>query len=76
MNSDQVLDDEIVTEEIEAAIKRLERGIRAGKDNIYTEHLLYGSELLKVWLKQVFNAIISPEEIPIFFKTYQTHLQG
>ena len=69
MNSDQVLDDEIVMEEIEGAIKRIKRGKRAGRDNICAEHLLYGGELLKVWLKQVFNTIISFEEIPNCLKT-------
>ena len=69
MNSDQVLDDEIVVEEIEGAIKRIKRGKRAGRDNICAEHLLYGGELLKVWLKQVFNTIISFEEIPNCLKT-------
>lgn len=58
MNSDQVLDDEIVMEEIESAIKRIKRGKRAGRDNICAEHLLYRCDLLKVWLKQVFNTII------------------
>ena len=58
VNSNQVLDDEIVMEEIESAIKRIKRGKRAGRDNICTEHLLYGGELLKVWPNQVFNAII------------------
>ena len=55
VNSNQVLDDEIVMEEIESAIKRIKRSKRAGRDNICTEHLLYGGELFKVW---VFNAII------------------
>ena len=77
MNSDQVLDDEIVMEEI-GAIKRIKHRKRAGRDNIYTEHLLYGGELLKVWPKQVFNAIIFLEETPNCLKTnpaYQTHLR-
>ena len=43
MNSDQVLDNEIVMEEIESAIKRIKQGKRAGRDNICTEHLLYGA---------------------------------
>ena len=78
MNSDQVLDDEIDVEEIEGAVERIERGKSAGRDNICAEHLLYGGELLKVWLKQVFNTIISFEEIPNCLKTslIQTHLQG
>ena len=63
MNSDQVLDGEVVIEEIEGFIKRIKRGKRPGRDNICAEHLLYGGEILKVWLKQVSNTIISFEEI-------------
>ena len=44
-NIDQVLDDEIVMEENEGAIKRLKRGRRASRDNICAKHLLYGGEL-------------------------------
>ena len=32
MNSNQVLDDEIIMEEIEDAIKRIKQGKRAGRD--------------------------------------------
>ena len=72
LNSDQVLDDEIVMEEIEGVIKRIKQGKRAGRDNICAKHLLYGGELLKVWLKQMFNTIISFEEIPNCLKTSLT----
>ena len=40
-----------------------------GEDNISAEHLKYGGEWLKVWLKQIFNAIIYLEAIPGSFKT-------
>lgn len=59
MNSDQILDEEIIIEEIEGALKKLNK---REKGNICTDCLLYGGELLKVWLKQIFNAITSHEE--------------
>ncbi len=64
MNSDTVLDDEIMMEEIECAIRRIKRGKSGGMDNISGEHLQHRGEVLQVWLKQVFNAIITFEEIP------------
>ena len=68
MNYDKVLDDEIMMEEIEYTIRRIKRGKRGGLDNVSAEHLQYGGEFLKIWLKQVFNAIITLEEIPNYLK--------
>ena len=72
-----VLDDEITAEEIEGALIRIKRGKRGGLDDISTEHLQLGGELLKVWLKQIVNAIIFLEVIPACLKASlydQTHL--
>lgn len=69
MNLDDIVDEDLMIEEIEWALKHIKCGKRGGEDNISAEHLKYGGEWLKVWLKQIFNAIIYLEAIPGSFKT-------
>ena len=37
-------------------------------EHLILEHLIYGGDSLKLWLKKIFNAIVSLEEIPSSFK--------
>lgn len=52
----------------ENAVKRLKSGKAAGPDGTVSEHLKYGGPVLLRWLTQIFNAIMSLEEIPTIFK--------
>jgi len=63
-NCDDILDSEICAEEIEAALKSMKKGKSGGADGLSPEHLAYGGETLKCWLRKVFNIILSLEEIP------------
>ena len=67
-NSDNVIDDEISVEEIEFSLKKLKCGKRGGEDGITAEHLRYGGEWLKLWMKKIFNSVISSEQIPSCMK--------
>lgn len=58
LNEDSTLD---VAIQMKEAIRKL-RSRKA--DGVLTEHVLYGGELLKVWLKRIFNIIIKLECIP------------
>ena len=60
-NEDFILDTDIEISEVEAAIKQ---GKSAGPDGITPEHLIYRGPILKLWLKKVFNCIITLEAIP------------
>ena len=68
MNEDGTVNHGIVMEEIECMIHRLKKGKAAGKDGICSEHVLYGGEILKVWLKLIFNSILHQESIPSCFR--------
>ena len=68
LNDDQILDTDITVEEIEGAIRTLKRGRSRGADGLNSEHLIYGGPIFMLWLKKIFNAIISLEEVPTCFK--------
>ena len=55
MNSDGITDDEVTTEEIQAALRKLKPRKARGIDGLQSEHLIHGGPLI-LWLRQVFNA--------------------
>ena len=61
-NSDPILDVPFSVDEIEDAIKKLKCGKSAGPDGILSEHLIYGGYKLRIWLTNIFNAIITVPE--------------
>ena len=63
-NEDFVLNTPIVVEELEGAIKKLKRGKSSGPDGIIPEHILFGGQNLRLWLINIFNAIINLESVP------------
>ena len=65
LNDDQI---NITVKEIEAAVSTLKRGCSKGADGLNSEHLIHGGPILTLWLRKIFNAIISLEEIPTCFK--------
>ena len=64
LNCDDLLDDEIMVEEIEGALKALKLGKSGGNDSLDPEHIYFGGDTLKLWLKKIFNTIVSLEELP------------
>ena len=64
LSCDDLLDDEIMVEEIEGALKALKLGKSGGNDSLDPEHIYFGGDTLKLWLKKIFNTIVSLEELP------------
>ena len=64
LSCDDILDTEIMVEDIDGALKTLKLGKSGGIDLLDPEHIYYGGETLKLWLKKIFNRIVSLEEIP------------
>ena len=60
-HEDCVFDYDITTEEIQGAIKLLRKGKACGSDNVLPEHIIYGGNYLELWLKKIFNEIITFE---------------
>ena len=63
-NNEQILDTEICVEEIEKALKNLKLEKSGGLDGLSPEHIVYGGEVLKIWLKKIFNRLLTLEELP------------
>ena len=63
-NEDQILDTDIVVEEIEKALKALKLGRSKGADGLNLHLLSCGTSVIVLWLKKIFNAIISLEDVP------------
>ena len=63
-----ILDDLFDEEEISLAINRLWCGKAAGPDKLQPEHLKYGGHTLVLWLRKLFNRLISLEDIPSCLK--------
>ena len=59
--SEQLLD---TIKEIENALKLLKLGKSGGPDGLSPEHIVYGGEVLKIWLKKTFNRILELEDLP------------
>ena len=64
MNFDDIIDEELTIEEIEASIKKLKPKRAGGIDGLQSEHLKFGGPLLTLWLKQIFCAFIKLEQVP------------
>ena len=64
----QILDFEVTDDEVESALSFLKLGRSKGADGLNAEHLLYGGKTVVLWLRKIFNSIISLEEIPHCFK--------
>ena len=64
LNCENILDSEIDLEEIECALKALKLGKSGGIDSLDPEHICFGGETLRLWLKKIFNRIIALEQIP------------
>ena len=63
-NNEHLLDTEICVEEIENALKTIKLGKSGGLDSLSPEHVVYGGEMLKIWMKKIFNRILTLEELP------------
>ena len=57
-------------DEVEQAIKHLRTGKAAGPDEIAGEHLKFGGGMLRTWITQVFNGILSLGRIPSSFNSF------
>ena len=64
LNSDDIVDDFFTVEEVELALTRMKARKAGGINGLQPEHLKYGSALLTLWLKQIFNAFVHLEHIP------------
>ena len=65
---DHALDSSFEVEEVESAIRHLKKNSSGGHDHLSPSHLLYSGPLFKNWICQVFNSILSLEDIPSTFK--------
>ena len=68
-SEDVILDIPISSEELEGVFSSLKKRKSPGPDSVCNEHLLYGGPLLKVWLLQMYNAILLLESVPSSMKT-------
>ena len=64
LSYDNILDYEILVEEIEGALKTIKLGKSGGVDCLDPEHIYFGGDALKLWLKKIFNRIVSLEKVP------------
>ena len=63
--SDQILDDPLTTEKIKMAVRKIKSNRSGGADGLTAEHLKHGGPAVVVWLKRIFNLIISLEQVPL-----------
>lgn len=66
--NEQILDTDICVEEIENALKTIKLRKSGGPDGLSPEHIVYGGDCLKIWLKKIFNRIVTLEEVPSCMK--------
>ena len=66
-NEDSVLESEIDIMEIDTEIGKLKQGKSPGPDGILPEHIIHSGPIFKLWLKKIFNYIISLEVVPQSF---------
>ena len=64
LNCDNILDSEV---DFEGAVRALKLGKSGGSDSLDPEHMYYGGDTLKLWLK-VFNRILTLEQIPAAYE--------
>ena len=68
--SEQLLDTEICIEEIENVLKLLKLGKSGGPDGLSPEHIVYGGEVLKIWLKKTIRPYcVGVDVSDIFFNS-------
>ena len=60
-NCENISDTEVVIDEIESALNTLKLGRAGGIDLLDSKHIIlcFGGEALKLWLKKIFNRIIT-----------------
>ena len=61
LTCENILDTEV---EIDGALKTLKLGKSGGIDSLNPEHIYFGGETLKLWMKKFFNRIFILEQIP------------
>ena len=66
--SDQILDDPLTTEKIKMAVRKIKSNRSGGADGLTAEHLKHGGPAVVVWLKRIFNLIVSLEQVPCCLK--------
>ena len=64
-NSYDVFDIDFEAEEVQQPIKHLPNGKAAGPDGISGEHLKFSGSMLRTWITQVFNAILSLSSVSL-----------
>ena len=69
LNCDSVIGDGITNDDIELSLKKIKCRKRGGEDGVCAEHLRYGGEWLKMWMKKIFNEIVTTECIPACMKS-------
>ena len=62
------LDVEFTDEEIQLALSKLKKRKAAGPDGLMAEHLQEAGWIIRVWLRQVLQAVVSLEEVPAALK--------
>ena len=67
-NDEKFLDCEICIDEIESGLKVLRLGKSCGIDGLDPEHIVFGGETMKIWLKRIFNSILHFEQLPVCLK--------
>ena len=55
LSYDNILDNEILVEEIEGALKTIKLGKSGRVDCLDPEHIYFGGDALKLWLKKIFH---------------------
>ena len=67
-NEDNILKDKFSSNEVMNVCKLLKRNKAPGWDQITTEHVKFGGEMLLHCLRRLFNAIVLYEYVPLYFK--------
>ena len=65
---EKVLDCEICIDEIESALKVLRLGKSCGINGLDCEHIVFGGETIKIWLKKIFSSILHFEQLSVCLK--------
>ena len=65
---ENIVDSDICVDEIESALKVLKLGKSCGIDCLDPEHIVFGGEIMKIWLKKIFNSILHFEQLPACLK--------
>ena len=70
-NEEYILDVPFSAEEVENAIARLKRRKAAGPDGLTAEHVQKAGSSVKLWLRNILNAVVEMEEVPESLKLGQ-----